>query len=179
MTSDKSLSLYDITGELAGYYSRLQEVGGDLDADVNGQSIGEAIDKHELLHRNKIGSICWIVKSIETDAKICKEQAARLMDRAKAKLDRVHTIKAAMRESMERLGILKVDAPEFTVWRQRNGKPPLVITATDDRIPERFIKTEVVKSIDMEALRAAVEAGDADALAVAEIGETGESLRIR
>lgn len=179
MNGAKPVSLYSRTEELAELYNRLAATGGDLSEEINGKSIEEEIERHQLLHREKIDGLCWVITNLEADAEMCKNHARRLMDRAKSRQGRVDALKDAMRDSMRRLGILKVEAPEHTVFLQRNGKAPLEVMAPIEELPEHFIRTEIVRTVDKEALRAALEKGDPEAGKYARLGLTTESVRIK
>src|SRR3990167_7858519 len=71
----KKLSLFDIDAQAKELEAILETSGGDLDQEKDGKAIGEWIDKNEILHREKIGGYCAILKTLSLDVEKCGQMA--------------------------------------------------------------------------------------------------------
>ena len=168
------LKLYEIANE----YRRLAD---SLDASDTSEEMTQTIrDTMESLafdFEDKAEAMAALVAEYEATIEGCKAEIRRLTGKAARADNAIDSIKKYLFSEMQYTGLRKVKAGTWNISISRNGgKAPVVYKEfTISELPERFQKTTV--TLDTAAVRDALEAGEA--LDFAELGERGESLRIK
>ena len=161
------MTLYELTGQ----YAQLQELieNGVEDDDLTAL-LNEINDQIEV----KADNYARLIKNIEGDVEAIKNEEKRLADKRKTYENRISFLKSNLFNSMQETGKTKFKTELFSFQIQRNGGvAPLIMKVDVDKLPINLIK----KDADMTAIRKYIEeTGD---LTYAELGERGESLRIR
>lgn len=169
------MRLYDI----ASAYRSLQD---QLDAAETPEEMKETLrDTLESLSgdfEEKAENMAALIAENTATVEGCKAEIERLSRKAARLQAQNDSIKKYLMTEMQYTGQKKVKAGTWQISIARNGgKAPILWSEQIDlrQVPEEFIKT--TQSIDANAVRAALEAGTA--LSFAELGERGESLRIK
>lgn len=119
--------------ELAQNYAELLEMAEEMESDAlvdTLQALEDAIEE-------KAENIAKLVKNLEADAKIIKEEEQRLAERRRAIEAKVERLKTYLQEQLEVAGLQKVKRPTITVAIQNN--PPSVEIADEKLIPSEFM----------------------------------------
>jgi len=139
--------------ELAQNYAQLLEMADDMESDA-------LVDTLEALQgeiEEKAENIAKLVKNLEADAKIIKEEEQRLAERRRAIEAKVERLKAYLQEQLEVAGLQKVKRPTITVAIQNN--PPSVEIADEKLIPSEFMIPQPAK-IDKKAILERLKNGE-------------------
>lgn len=176
-----SAPLYVLTENILAIEEVLARIESGEISDEEGKAIlQESLASTEEAFESKVEKYCQFIRNQEAVAAACKDEVARLSARATTCENAVKRLKQVMKDAFALLGKQKVDAGTFKVTVANNGgKAPmrwLKETLNPDDFPERFVVT--TRSVDTAAIRAAVEAGDAEALQFAVIEERGTHVRI-
>ena len=134
---------------------------------------------HEADRDRKIEAVAFVVREKEAHVNAIKDEEARLAARRQSEERDIDRLKKSVLAYFAEAGIDKVKTPLFTVSRRGNGgKAPLKVLDGLDlgAVPEAFLRFPDPE-LDKEAVRAALEAGEA--LDWAEIGERGSHCSIR
>nr|WP_246316759.1 siphovirus Gp157 family protein [Anoxybacillus ayderensis] len=100
------------------------------------QSLEDAIEE-------KVENIAKLIRNLEADAKIIKEEEQRLAERRRAIEAKVERLKTYLQEQLEVAGLQKVKRPTITVAIQNN--PPSVEIADEKLIPSKFMIPQPAK----------------------------------
>lgn len=172
-------TLFDISDDLYALAELLAAEDGEVTPETE-----EAIDAFfaELgAERDaKIDNYCALIKHFEGFAKLRKEEARRLADSANALDNQAKRMKERLMHFFKTHDLGKITTARYTVGPQKaGGKAPLIVDQyfvdNPQELPEGLKR--VTYSPDNEAIRIAVEAGEADGIAY--IAERGEFLSIR
>ena len=172
-------TLFEISDDLFALAQILDEEEGEVRPETE-----EALDAFfaELGDERdrKIDNYCALIRHFEALGAVRKEEAKRLSASAQVLENKAARLKARLLVFFKIHGLGKISTDRFTVGPQKaGGKAPLVLdplyAECPDKLPEG-LKT-VTYSPDKEAIRRAVEAGEADGIAY--IAERGEFLSIR
>jgi hypothetical protein len=173
-------ALYEIEDNLLVLDQLLTEREGDV-SDDDGKALEKWFQEYQLAERQKVDNIGHYVASLEALESAIDDEIVRLSRRATAVANKTKRLKEYIKSVMEARRIVKAEGDMFTISVQKNGgKPPLIVRVKSvDELPPRFVRESVVKEIDKDKLRQAIEVGDKEAQKWAEIGTVGTSLRIR
>lgn len=139
--------------ELAQNYAQLLEMADDMESDA-------LVDTLEALQgeiEEKAENIAKLVKNLEADAKIIKEEEQRLTERRRAIEAKVERLKTYLQEQLEVAGLQKVKRPTITVAIQAN--PPSVEISDEKLIPSEFMIPQPAK-IDKKAILERLKNGE-------------------
>lgn len=167
------MNLYELTGNVLALQNMLQDSPDELTVDV----IKDTLELTQADYEYKIESYAKVVKNLEADIDAYKNEARRLLDRAKSLEKNIDNLKKAMFDSMKVTDTPKVKGQLFTISIQKNGgKLPIILNdnVTIADLPDEVVK--VVESVDTDKLRALIDSGNTQ---YAHYGERGESLRIK
>ncbi|MCP1355513.1 siphovirus Gp157 family protein [Aneurinibacillus migulanus] len=125
--------------ELTDAYQNLLEAIEDEEQEVNLadtlESIEEAID-------NKVENIAKLIKTMDAQAKVLKEEEARLSARRKMLEARMDGLKRYTLSTLEQAGLTKVKGAIFTVGI-RNNRPSVVVDESE--LPAEFLIPQPLK----------------------------------
>lgn len=119
--------------ELAQNYAQLLEMAEEMESDA-------LVDTLEALQgeiEEKAENIAKLIKNLEADAKIIKEEEQRLADRRRSIESKVTRLKEYLQQQLEVAGLQKVKRPTITVAIQAN--PPSVEISDEKLIPSEFM----------------------------------------
>lgn len=158
--------------ELTEMYQNLWDVIGDEEVDLDALEI--ALSAVEDNIEDKAESMAKLIKGIDGDIAILKEEEQRLANKRKSLENKQKNIKGYLENQLNVMEIDKIKTPLFTVALQNN--PPSINVLDEDLIPGMYKKEvttiSVVKKDVLNALKEGLEVPGA------EIKQT-RSLRIR
>jgi chromosome segregation ATPase len=167
-------TLLDISNELLDLEAQLEAVGGDVDA--AGTIVDDWLAACEK-QREKLDNYAALVRELELRAEARKLEARRLADRAKRDEQQATFLKERLREHFIRHDLQTLETPRFKISHVRNGGLlPILLALDAEALPETFRITELRCRANLDAIRAALDAGEA--LEFASYGERGSSIRI-
>lgn len=168
--------------ETSADYVRLQEM---LDSNETPEEMRQTIiDTMESLQgdfEDKAENMIALVSNNKATIAGCKAEIKRLQEKIARLENQNDSIQRYLMAEMQFTGLRKVQAGTWTVSIQKNGgKAPLIWKIEPDDLdletmPEKYVKR--TETIDTAAVRETLEAGGF--LSFAELGERGESLRIK
>lgn len=136
--------------------------------------------------RDKVDGYVHVIEREEAMQAAQQAEAAYHTDRAKyhsgkaqATANRIGRLKYLLEWFMRHTGRLVLEGEAHTIkFEGVGGQRPLVKKIEDAaQVPDRFAKVE--RTIDWKAVRAGIDAGDPEALAIAVLAPKGERLAIR
>jgi len=142
-------SLYELTNN----YRQLVEFGEEMDAEMFGDTLSSITDAIEL----KAENIAYVIRNLEADAAVIKEEEQRLAERRKAAENRVKGLKTYLLEQLESAGMKSVKTPLITVSVANNA--PSVVVSDESTLPEQYLVPQPPK-VDKKAISAALKAGE-------------------
>lgn len=156
--------------ELTEMYQNIWDLIGDDEADL--ETLERALENIEDNINFKAESMAKLIKNIDGDIGVLKQEEKRLAERRRALENKQKNIKGYLEMQLKTMEIDKVKTPLFTVALQNN--PQSVEILDEDTIPEEFII--YTKSISKKEILAKLKEGQE--VPGAEIRQT-KSLRIR
>ncbi|MCG6184272.1 siphovirus Gp157 family protein [Anoxybacillus sp. LAT_38] len=106
----------------------------------------------------KVENIAKLIRNLEADAKIIKEEEQRLAERRRAIEAKVDKLKTYLQEQLETAGLQKVKRPTITVAIQVN--PPSVDVIDETAIPSDFLIPQPSK-LDKKSILERLKNGEA------------------
>jgi hypothetical protein len=171
-----NLSLYELTHEIIPLEEELEKAGGEVTED--NKALVQRLEQLELMTKQKIDSFGMYYQSLKALATFIELEIDRMTERLGHVENKMNRLKAAAKESMEARGIVKIEGNQFTVSIQKNGGlKPMRFLVGSNEIPEKWYRFK--KELDISKIRESLMAGDKTAQSIAELGETGTSVRIR
>ena len=141
-------SLYELKND----YLRLLE----LEEEVDSEAFQDALDNLTDEINTKAESIAAVLKQMEADAKMLKDEETRLKNRRIAIENNHARLKEYLKNELEVMNIDKVKTPKFTITVRNN--PVKVVIKDEDLIPADY---KVPKySIDKKVLKEALLNGE-------------------
>ncbi len=141
-------SLYELKND----YLRLLE----LEEEVDPEAFQDALDNLTDEINTKAENIAAVLKQMEADAKMLKDEEARLKNRRIAIENNHKRLKEYLKSELEVMDIDKVKTPKFTITVRNN--PVKVIIKDEDLIPVDYKVTKY--SIDKKVLKEALLNGE-------------------
>jgi replicative superfamily II helicase len=139
--------------ELAQNYAQLMEMAEEMESDALVDTLESLQDAIE----DKVENIAKLIKNLEADVKIIKEEEQRLADRRRSIESKVARLKEYLQEQLEVAGLQKVKRATITVAIQNN--PPSVEIADEKLIPSEFMIPQNPK-IDKQAILERLKNGE-------------------
>ncbi len=169
------MSLYQITNEIQHLIDAMLEHGADsTEAAI---ALDEAMADLDAALDVKADQYAKVIRELEARADARAEEAARIRALANTDAATAQRLKERLRDAMQRTGRTKISTPTFQLSVAANGgKQPMTIDpgAVED-LPANL--TRIVREPDKEAIRAALESGEA--IPGCTLLPRGHSLRIR
>lgn len=167
-------TLLDISNELLTLEAQLEQLGGDVD--TAGSLVDEWLDACAR-QREKLDNYAALIRELELRAEVRKAEARRLAERAKQDAEQAAFLKERLRQHFIQHNIQSIETERFRISHARNGGLlPLILDVNPEELPEPYRVTEVRHKANIDAIRAALDAGET--LTFARYGERGSSIRI-
>ena len=136
--------------------------------------IVEALDKVDGEFEEKAENIGKFIKLLDANSKAIDEEIKRLTKLKKSNDNQKNWLKNYLYNAMKLLDKLKLKTKFFNFWIQKN---PISLKITDEtKLPDTYKETEVITTINKEALKEDLKNGLV--IEGAELAQ-GEGLRIR
>jgi hypothetical protein len=148
-------TLWAISDELEEIAALIAENGGELTPDLE-----SALDRLEGEFSAKVERVALFVRQAELHAEGAKAEKDRLAAIQKANEQAAAGLKRYLLGIMERHGRDKVDTPKARVRRVLSPPSYRWTGDTYEQIPDAFRRTRVVCSLDVDAVKKAIEAGE-------------------
>ena len=170
-------TIYEISEDMAALDALLAETGGEITPEAEAAFNAFEAELAANLHA-KTDAYCALIAEIDARAAARKAEAKRLADRAKADERTSDALRERLRFVWETRRLGKVETDRFTVSLARNGgKAPLDIRCGVDELPAWAIKRETVVTVDKDAIRSRLDAGEP--LDFASLMERGTRINIK
>lgn len=128
------MTLYEIASEFQQFLD-VEELSLETEAKLDQLAI--ALDV-------KVDGICRVIAELEGEVDALRKECNRLGWQFEQREGRIARLKRYMKESLEKIGQLKVKTPLFSVSVQKNSQPSVEVP--EDRIedlPDEFKRTKV------------------------------------
>ena len=139
--------------ELAQNYAQLMEMAEEMESDALVDTLEALQDAIE----DKAENIAKLIKNLEADAKIIKEEEKRLAERRQSIEKKIDRLKQYLQEQLEVAGLQRVKRPTITVAIQNN--PPSVKVVDEKLIPSEFMIPQPAQ-IDKKAILERLKNGE-------------------
>lgn len=170
-------TIYEISEDMAALDALLAETGGEITPEAEAAFNAFEAELAANLHA-KTDAYCALIAEIDARAAARKAEAKRLADRAKTDERTADALRERLRFVWETRRLGKVETDRFTVSLAKNGgKAPLDIRCGVDELPAWAIKRETVVTVDKDAIRSRLDAGEA--LDFASLMERGTRINIK
>jgi len=143
--------LYEISDQ---YLDALEHLA---DLEVDEETIHNTLEAIHGEVEEKSIAVAKFFQNLDAEAKSIDEAMKRMTLRKKALANHSNRMKAYLKENMERTGITKIACPYFELAVVKN--PASVGIDDEDAIPEEYIQTKVVKSVDKRKIREDLDHG--------------------
>lgn len=169
------MSLYAITEEMQSLLDAFDTHGAEspeAEAAIreHAAAIAEAFDA-------KADNYAALIRTCEARAEGRREEAERMLALARSDESLADRLRLALKSAMEVTGRTKVDTPRFRLAVRGNGGKVPVLVEDEAALPDQYRVQVVTSKLDRDAIRSALEAGNA--VAGARLGERGTRLDIR
>ena len=155
-------SLFEVDMELDGLLDEIEEQT-DLDAQVS-EELLERFRQFCQAHSEKVDRIGRFVRMMEAREQYCREEAARLGDRARASANKVDRTKSMVLFYLMSRDLMKIEGREFTLRAQRNSQDSVRIT-DETALPMAYRKVEArIDGVVWETIISHLPEGLAEAL---------------
>jgi flagellin-specific chaperone FliS len=173
-------TLIEISNELLALNAALDALDGNVEQQTEElyQWFAELLEEAKEARNAKLDNYAALIRELESRATARKVEADRLLQRAKVDSNRAASLKLMLQEFFQCHDIKTIETARYRLTLANNGgKTPLIIDegCAMSQIPDKY--TQVSIKPDLEAIRAALEAGEA--LPFARLGERGQSIRIK
>ena len=170
-------TIYEISEDMAALDALLAETGGEITPEAEAAFNAFEAELAANLHA-KTDAYCALLAEIDARAAARKAEAKRLADRAKTDERTADALRERLRFVWETRRLGKVETDRFTVSLAKNGgKAPLDIRCGVDELPAWAIKRETVVTVDKDAIRSRLDAGES--LDFASLMERGTRINIK
>lgn len=173
------MNLYQISEEVSRLSDLLQrDADGEATAEDR-EALAAYVEGMKTLAEEKADGYAKAIREHQAMAKARREEAMRLRDLADAEDARADRLSRFVCDAMRKMGMDRMHGMVFKLRVQQNGgKQPIDVFAATDEIPPQWQDVTMTVKPDKEKLRAALEAGDAEAAKYACLMERGYGLRI-
>lgn len=161
------MTLYELTDELAAVLEAGED--GELPEDLEAR-LDDLLPQFD----QKVDNICRLMAEISARAEGRINEAERLTALGRAGLRTVGRLKSYLKDSLERMGVKKIETPLFKVRVQNNSQPSIEYTGDVSQLPPTFRRTIIEP--DKKAVLTAWKAGEE--LPPGFVVEVGQHLRV-
>ena len=156
-TQSNKLSLFDIgtefrvLHELSNSEEFDSETGELLD---NSKHLTELFNEIEATLGNKLDATMYIIKQLESEQQLLKDEAKRLTDRAKTRANKVEFLKSLMFSALNATNETKLKTTKFNYTIKRSES----ISVSDvDLLPREYVRLK--READKKAVKDALKSG--------------------
>jgi hypothetical protein len=173
------MSLYEISEQIQALDQLLANLGGDVTEGTDGATIEKWAEEYQWMEREKVDGYVKLIKNIEGQQGAIDDEVKALTEKSRVLDNRISRLKSLVKFIMDQRKTKRLEGNVWSFVIQKNGgKDPIELLVEDpEKLPDEMVK--IIRKADLDAIREALEAKKPEALAVARIGERGESLRIR
>jgi hypothetical protein len=140
-------SLYDISERYRAVLEMAQ------DDDIPPEVIADTLEAIEGEFKDKALAVAGYFQGLDAQVEAMKEAEKRIFSRRKLAEAHAQRLRDYVFGKMVETGIQKIECPYFALSLVKN--PPSVEVYDEKLVPPQFIRTEVVRSIDKAAIKAA------------------------
>lgn len=163
------MTIYEITGKYGLLMERLEEEGTDVE-----EVLALFDDLKEDL-KEKADGYGRVRATYKAQIDALRTEEKRLADKRRHLEKIVDNLESRLFEAMQKMDTKRIDTDLFSFRIQKNGGVAPVIITEPDKIPPEYLNVTVKP--DLKAIAEYIEeTGD---VSFAELGDKGESLRIR
>ena len=167
----QTLSLYDLTSDLAELEHALLESGGEISEEMEAR-YADLLE----MHADKVEGYLRMIRKFEATEAGIKAERERLQAAERTMANAAKALKNRLRDAMLRRGETEHQTALGKVKLQRSGSRPVELLVSEDALPEHFKRITI--SADLAALRHALKDGDEKAAQLARLGEASHHIRI-
>ncbi len=169
-----SRTLFDISQDLHGLADHLDNLEGDDQAQT--EAVIQWFEELGEERNQKLDNYAALIADLEARAQVRRDEAKRLVDRARIDENKAVLLKERLRLFFESHDLKTVETSRYRLTLAQNGgKLPLLVDVSVDALPEEYIR--LTKAPALDAIRADLAAGKE--LPFARFGERGSSIRIK
>lgn len=172
--------------ELTNTLQQLMDLAGSDDPEEQ-QAFSDTLEAVKGEIGVKADSYVYVIKMLEGNAEKCKRGAEYLAGKAARLQDNVARMKKTILYAVEQVppdkkGRRKIEGDMYTFTAVKNGGKIPVIIDDETAVPDSMYDTKIVKTIDKDKIRAAIEedyAKGKNLVTYAHLGERGTHLGIK
>lgn len=127
------LALY----QLADLY--LQDLQKLADLDLDEQTVADTLEGLSGELEVKATNVAAFTRNLEASAEAIKNAEAAMAARRRSIERRAESLRAYLKANMERVGIVKIESPQFCLAIKKN--PPAVHVEAPELVPAEYMKT--------------------------------------
>lgn len=146
-----STALYVLASEYQAQLSKL------LELDIDEQTLKDTVESLSGEIEVKATNIAMFIRNLEANAEQIKLAEKAMSDRRKALENKADRIKKYLFDNMKRVDIKKIESPYFMLSIKKN--PPSLVIQDESLIPQEYVVTKTVTSINKEEIKDAINAG--------------------
>lgn len=169
------MTLYDLAGEILDIQHALEQE----DQKLQQAAIETYLRDNAGTLEQKIDGYCALIRNLEALADARGLEAKRMQELARSDAAKAARMKDTLLWFLKDIvNVQKLDTERFRVSVAANGgKAPLVVPDDPSAWPEGYIRERVIREIDLQALRDALERGEI--VEGCTLADRGYHLRIR
>lgn len=145
------MNIYQINQEHLELMRLIEENEGEITPEIN-----DALKLNEEDFENKAVSYGYLMKSINDDALIIKNEIDRLGKKLSAKLKLEADLKERLVFAMQSFNVAKIDHNNLVLSFRKSKQTQI---SEDAIIPEKYIKIKTTESVDKTLLKKDIESG--------------------
>lgn len=168
----RPLNLYALDTDLAALEHELLEAGGVVDDETEARH-NALLDARE----DKVEAYVAVIRRLSVSAEAVEAERKRLQSAEKALKNSAQRMKDRLLDSMQRRGETQQQTRLGTVRIQQASRRSVELRVDVDDLPDRFVKVRPPEA-NLTALRDALDAGDEEAAALAELAPPTSYVRI-
>jgi hypothetical protein len=159
--------------------TRLHEHAEAHDGDVSAleEVLAPYWERHDLDVAAKAEATAWVVRELEARSEARRLAAAKLLDLAEREERASARVRAYVLGVMREAGVNRLDGATSQWRRQKNGGKVPVLVDPAAALPMRLQRVKTLITPDLDAIRAALEAGED--VSGCSLGERSERLVLR
>lgn len=165
------MTLNNITNEYLSLLTYISHAEGELSPEAEAE-----LAKLEADLKNKADDYVGIIRQMEGFGRDCKDEAKRLGERAAMWDRKADCLRTRLLQAMRALKTDKISTARNTVSVCMNNSTPVVMVP-GAMVPDDYMIVKQVESVNMDAIRERLNAGDE--LSFARLGQRGTHLRIK